>query len=374
MDQLPFSKLWKYGAISGILIGLICLLPIIGGWDDYVNQYQIDNRSSSTYYKFYPITRIFASLFFWVIAGTLMCWLTSRFAAGKQSKKLSRKVILFFIGGFLTALAIQFAARDALIFNRMLIAQGKGGPLGEPSFETIGNFFAAGFIYVGIYILILRSHKTESFFKTNYLSTLTLAVMSYGLVFLLWYSISNGDPIPTDTPYIFDWSFPHSERIFLLPLMISILFIVYYLGIKKINSKEFDVAISYSYENVYFTNDLHQRLKENGLSVYKDDHYNYESVGHSLNAYLYRVFRYRSKYGLIIVSKNYLTSKYASEELAILKERSLVEKNIILPVFLDDTKLIDLGLPESLAYLDARKLGIDKIAAIIAMRVMPPKA
>jgi TIR domain len=248
----------------------------------------------------------------------------------------------------------------------------RGGPLGEPSFETIGNFFAAGFIYVGIYILFFKSGEVKSFFHTNYLSTLTFAIMSYGAVFLFWHSISNGKSQPEGwniKAYVFDGSFPHPERIFLLPLMISILFIVYYLGIKKINRKEFDVAISYSYEDADFTNKLHDKLNENGIRIYQDSKYLKEIVGGEISPYLDTVFRHRSTYGLIIVSKNYLNSKYGSVELTILKDKCRVNKDVILPIIIDGTKLSKLGLSEDLAYLDAQKFSIDTIAEIITLKV-----
>jgi uncharacterized membrane protein len=127
MQTNSFKKLWKYGVISGILIGLICILPIIGGWDKYISQAK---EKSDYYYKFPPFTRILSSLFFWVIAGVLMCWLISRFVSRKQNDKKHKKILVFLIGGSLTAIAIQLAARDALIFDRTLMENGTGGAVG----------------------------------------------------------------------------------------------------------------------------------------------------------------------------------------------------------------------------------------------------
>jgi hypothetical protein len=374
MNKITFKKLWKYGVLSGIIVGLISLIPIIGGWDKYVVQFNLKH------YALPPHERVMISLFFWVIGGAFMCWLIIKFTFSHRMYNKIRfdKITIFIIGGLFTTIAIQLAARDALIFDMSVIKEKGGGPLGEPSFETIGNFFASGFIYIGIYDLFLRHENLKSFFKTDYLSTLTLAIMSYGAVFIIWSSLNKIYTIPEKwggKAYIFDGSFPHRERIILLPIIISVLFIIYYFGIRYETKKyiqpcqilkdnQYDLAISFAGEDRKVAEAIADKLTNLNYTVYYDKYEQSNLWGKDLYAHFIEVYGKSAKFCLMIISTNYANKSWTSHERKAAQAKAFTQnEDYILPLRLDETEIP--GLNITVGYVNYYETGLEKTITLL---------
>jgi len=374
MRSLTLDYIKKYGVLAGVFIGIISIIPIAGGWDEYVHQHEMGN------YPLSPIIRLCTSLFFWPLIGYMNSWLLSNFLQNESKSRRNRnKLVLFLSGGVLTAIAIQCAARDALVFSSELMENGKGGPLGEPSFETLANLLTAGFVYVGAYNMIRQERYLRVFWNSNYFATLLHAILAYGFAWILF--IAFGDIIMecnwlVDRKYVFFAEFSHPERILVTPLLITVLFAFYFFGIrhelKKLKRKDFDVAISYSRQNSAIISEISNKLKTKGLRVYLDTEHGHESVGKDLIDYLNKIFTERSQYGIIALSQEYLNSFFGREiELPFLKSKWKKEGqiDILIVIKLDDTRLEEIGLPHALGYIDAKNKSPEQISETVAKKV-----
>jgi hypothetical protein len=116
---------------------------------------------------------------------------------------------------------------------------------------------------------------------------------------------------------------------------------------------EYDLAISYAGEDYEYANQIYRPLEAAGFCVFFAGK-NQDLLFRPLEENLRDIFRYKSRYCLILISHNYVLRQPPHVEVQVALERETAEMgNIyIIPVRLDDTFIP--GFPEDLVYLDAR--------------------
>ena len=123
---------------------------------------------------------------------------------------------------------------------------------------------------------------------------------------------------------------------------------------------DFDVTVSFAGENREYVEEYVERLKAAGVRVFYDDDFAADMWGEDLVEYFDRVYRLRSRFAVIFVSTFYATKMWTRHERRSALARGLQEVDpYVLPVRLDDTTLD--GLRPTVAYLDARRFGLDGI-------------
>ncbi len=131
-------------------------------------------------------------------------------------------VSIFFLAFVLSLLLHQLGARDALVAPGAL--DGRGGPLGEPSFESLAVGLSTG-TWILLLIHLVRTHPYPGFSAKMFLAARAAlwGALVYGGVFLLFKLLINtGLLIRYDywiAPWVFTVDFSHPERIVLVPLV-----------------------------------------------------------------------------------------------------------------------------------------------------------
>lgn len=117
----------------------------------------------------------------------------------------------------------------------------------------------------------------------------------------------------------------------------------------------YDVALSFAGEDRDYVKQVADQLRTNGVRVFYDEYERANLWGKELIGFLECVYKDKSKFVVIFVSKSYLINKWANHELQSALNRAFENKgDYILPIRLDDTKLP--GLHESIGYLPAKNL------------------
>jgi hypothetical protein len=126
---------------------------------------------------------------------------------------------------------------------------------------------------------------------------------------------------------------------------------------------EFDVAVSFAGEDREFVQDIVDRLKGAGISVFYDTDYRTEMWGEDLVEYLDQIYRTKASYTMMFISRFYAEKMWTSHERRSALARALEQRSAyILAVRLDSTPLE--GLRPTVGYLDARQMGSDGIVRI----------
>lgn len=135
----------------------------------------------------------------------------------------------------------------------------------------------------------------------------------------------------------------------------------------------FDVALSYAGEDRGYAKKLEELLRAEGLRVYFDAGQPGDLWGKGLTERLASIYTKESRYCVILVSSHYRKKRWCQYECGLLQTllaRDLAHRSrdpAVLPVKLDDTELE--GLPEDCAYLDARVMGLKRIAECVGEKV-----
>lgn len=126
---------------------------------------------------------------------------------------------------------------------------------------------------------------------------------------------------------------------------------------------DFDVAVSFAGEDRDYVEDYVERLKAAGVRVFYDNDFASDMWGEDLVEYFDQVFRLRSRFAVIFVSSSYAEKMWTRHERRSALARGLKETDpYVLPIKLDETTLD--GLRPTLAYLDARRFGLDGIVKL----------
>ena len=123
---------------------------------------------------------------------------------------------------------------------------------------------------------------------------------------------------------------------------------------------EYDVAISFAGEDREIAEELANRLHREGVRVFYDDFYRHDLWGKELHEYFQEVFGPKTKFAILLISQHYPIKDWTDFEFSVMiEEAKKRETEFILPVRLDDTKIV--GLHGTVGYLDYRIVGIGGI-------------
>lgn len=105
-------------------------------------------------------------------------------------------------------------------------------------------------------------------------------------------------------------------------------------------------------------------MKEGGIAVFYDEFEKARLLGKDLYQYLFEVYSNRAEYCIVIVSKEYATSRWPLHELKAIQARALQSgTEYLLPLRIDDTAIP--GLPPQVGYLDLGREDIDTVVRIL---------
>jgi len=131
---------------------------------------------------------------------------------------------------------------------------------------------------------------------------------------------------------------------------------------------EFDVALSFSGEDRAFVEIVAGLLKESELRVFYDQDEDIYLWGKDIADTLDAIYRLRSKYVVVFISKSYADRMWTSHERKSAFARALEEKGeYVLPARFDDTPLT--GLRPTTGYIDLRKESPETFASKIIRKV-----
>jgi hypothetical protein len=130
----------------------------------------------------------------------------------------------------------------------------------------------------------------------------------------------------------------------------------------------FDVAISVAGSDKKYATDLANSLREAGYAVFYYEFYPEYLWGKNLTITFDEIFRKRSRYCVMFVSREYRERVWTSHEMRSAQARALEEKGneYILPIRMDDTELD--GLLPTISYLPI-DMGIDRIAELLMKKL-----
>ena len=134
------------------------------------------------------------------------------------------------------------------------------------------------------------------------------------------------------------------------------------------NAHEFEVALSYAREDEEYVEKVANFLLNKDIWLFYDQDKEAELWGEDLHDYLDDVYRNKSKYCMLFISKHYKEKIWTNHERKSALSRALKEKSpYILPVRLDDTEIE--GLRDTIRYIDGRIHEPEQIGAIFLKKL-----
>lgn len=131
---------------------------------------------------------------------------------------------------------------------------------------------------------------------------------------------------------------------------------------------KYDVAVSFAGEDRGKVEQFVKLLSQGGVSVFYDTWEQHHLWGKDLYQYLDEIYRKSARYCVIFVSSSYVKKAWTSHELRSAQARAFQQKiEYILPIKLDGTELP--GLPETVAYLDERTMGLKQISDLLLKKL-----
>ncbi len=130
----------------------------------------------------------------------------------------------------------------------------------------------------------------------------------------------------------------------------------------------FDVAISVAGPDKHYARELAEHVKAAGFSVFYDEFYPEHLWGKDLTITFDEIFRKRSRFCVMFVSKDYRDRVWTIHEMKSALARAVEEKGdeYILPVRIDDAELE--GLRPTISYLKVDK-GVSKISELLIQKL-----
>ena len=130
----------------------------------------------------------------------------------------------------------------------------------------------------------------------------------------------------------------------------------------------YDLALSFAGEDREVARQIAQVVQANGLRVFFDEYYVWETWGKDLSEYLGSIYGDGARYCLILISEDYCRKPYTTFERRIALARALESKEeYVLPVVLDDSW--PPGLPRTTAYLDLRVMRRAEVAEAVVYKI-----
>jgi hypothetical protein len=128
-------------------------------------------------------------------------------------------------------------------------------------------------------------------------------------------------------------------------------------------SHNYQIALSFAGEDRKYVNEVAKELKDMGIRVFYDDYEKASLWGKDLYTHLDDIYKNKSKYCIIFLSKHYKEKLWTNHERESAQEKAFREhETYILPVKLDDTLIP--GIRSTTGYLDGTKLSSHQVASL----------
>lgn len=132
---------------------------------------------------------------------------------------------------------------------------------------------------------------------------------------------------------------------------------------------DYDVALSFAGEDRTYVGDIAARLRELGVRIFYDEYAAAEMWGNDLYGLLDNVYRKRTRFTVMFVSRHYASKPWTQHERQSAQARALTDlDSYLLPVRLDDTELP--GLRPTVAYIDARATSPEELTGLIQQKLL----
>ncbi len=126
----------------------------------------------------------------------------------------------------------------------------------------------------------------------------------------------------------------------------------------------YDVALSFAGEDRGIAEKLAKGLTDLGIKVFYDNYEKSKLWGQDLYSYLSDLYRLRSKYCVMLISKYYADKSWTNHERQAAQERAFKENRpYILPIKIDDTEIP--GILSTTGYLHLENDNIDDIVVLL---------
>ena len=134
------------------------------------------------------------------------------------------------------------------------------------------------------------------------------------------------------------------------------------------DSFDYEFALSFAGEQRNFVQSLVYMLKAHGVRVFYDNDEQGNLWGKNLYDYLFEVYAVRSRYCVVLISKEYLEKEWTNHERQAAQDRAFREKEneYILPIRFDGSALR--SLPSTIGYVDA-SLGVERIFQLLMEKI-----
>jgi hypothetical protein len=132
---------------------------------------------------------------------------------------------------------------------------------------------------------------------------------------------------------------------------------------------DYDVAISFAGAQRPLAEVLATEVKGSGFVPFFDSFYAEQLWGKNLVEYFDEIYRKKSRYCVIFISREYAESMWTTHERKSAQARALEERGneYILPIRIDDTELP--GIQPTLGYLSISEYPIEKIAQLLIQKL-----
>jgi len=131
---------------------------------------------------------------------------------------------------------------------------------------------------------------------------------------------------------------------------------------------DYDVALSFAGEDRKFVAEVAEILKAYDVDVFYDTYEQNTLWGKDLYEHLDEVYRLKSKYCVMFISKHYEEKLWTNHERKSAQARAFKEQSeYILPIRIDDTEIP--GIRSTVGYIDASKYSPTEVANLIAQKV-----
>ncbi len=133
--------------------------------------------------------------------------------------------------------------------------------------------------------------------------------------------------------------------------------------------EEFDVALSFAGTERVLAEALAEKVKASGYRVFYDRFYPEQLWGKDLVEFFDDIYRKRSRFCVIFLSKAYKDRMWTIQERRSAQARALEEKGreYILPIRVDSVDIP--GLPPTLGYLSLQDFSIEQVAEILVRKI-----
>ncbi|KAA5548883.1 TIR domain-containing protein [Adhaeribacter rhizoryzae] len=134
------------------------------------------------------------------------------------------------------------------------------------------------------------------------------------------------------------------------------------------NFYEFEVALSFAGEDRDFVKCVAAKLKDNGVKIFYDEYEQVNLWGKNLYEHLDQVYRVKSKFCVIFISRNYKDKLWTNHERQSAQARAFQEnEEYILPFRLDNTEIP--GLRPTIGYLSKENTSCEQLAIAIYKKI-----